>query len=246
MSHTEIDMFAKRSFLYSFDPRVKLLCTIIFVVIVAVLRTLEAVMVAGIFILLLAAVSRVPVKHLAYNFALALPFILFAALTMLFTKGWENSLLIGLRISVCVLTLLLLVTTTPFFKTLQALRYFRIPRIISNLLLFTYRFIFLLLDEAERMSMARKARGFTGGRNLLDKRAFQTIAATIGMTFVRSNARATNIYDALLSRGYNGEMRTLDRPKVKARDAALALSFTVASLLVISSELGVLGWTLSS
>ncbi len=108
-----------------------------------------------------------------------------------------------------------MIATTPFFDTLRALRWFKVPPLICNLVMFTYRFIFVLLDEMGRMRLARKSRGFTGGRSLLDKEAFKTISYTIGMVFVRSNVRAGKIYDALLSRGYSGEIKTLTMLKVK-------------------------------
>ena len=53
----------------------------------------------------------------------------------------------------------------------------------------------VLLEEMGRMRLARKSRGFTGGRSLLDKEALKTISYTIGMVFVRSNVRAGKIYD---------------------------------------------------
>jgi len=207
------------------------------------LTSLEAVVLAGTFVLLLIAISKVPISHLARQFAIALIFILFAALSMLLYRGWENALIIGLRISACVLALLLMVTTTPFFKMIKAMRWMHIPKLMASLLMFTYRFIFLLLDEMDRMRLARQARGFTGGRSLLDKRALRTIANTIGMTFVRANARATNIYDALLMRGYSGEIRDFERLKTKPRDVIFAVCFGMVVALTLSVELGVLTWT---
>lgn len=243
-SHTEIDAYAKGSTLYTFDPRVKLICTIIFVVAVAMFRQLEAIVAAGIFILTLMLISRVPLRHLAANYAVALIFILFASITMLFTSGPENALLIFLRISVSVMALLLLVTTTPFFKMIRAFRALHMPKLLANLIMFTYRFIFVLIDEMDRMKMARKARGYAGGRSLLDKKALGVLSATIGMIFVRSSIRATNIYDALLSRGYNGEIKTLGRLSARPRDLALAFAFVAVTSLAVMLELGVVQWTI--
>jgi cobalt/nickel transport system permease protein len=140
------------------------------------------------------------------------------------------------------MALLLLVTTTPFFKMIKAFRALHMPKLLANMIMFTYRFIFVLLDEMERMKLARIARGYKGGKSLLDRRAFATISSTIGMTFVRSNQRATNIYDALLSRGYDGEVRTLGKLKAGPRDALLATTFGVVVLMTTMLELGVLQW----
>jgi len=242
--HDEIDKYAKTSRLYSFDPRVKLAGTIIFVIAVALLRDIAILFWALLFIILLIEVSGVPLLHIAENYAIAFPFILFAALTMLFTSGPESALAIAMRITTSVLALLLMIATTPFFDTLRALRWFKVPPLICNLIMFTYRFIFVLLDEMGRMRLARKSRGFTGGRSLLDKDALKTISYTIGMVFVRSNVRAGKIYDALLSRGYSGEIKTLTLLKVRARDAFMGLTYVSLSAYLIASQLGVVPWTL--
>jgi cobalt/nickel transport system permease protein len=143
-----------------------------------------------------------------------------------------------------VLVLLVLVSTTPFFKMMGAFRALHMPKVMADLILFTYRFIFLFLDEMERMHTARMARGFNGGRSLLDARAFKTLGATIGMTFVRANARATNIYDALLSRGYSGDIRSFEKGRTRPRDAVLVGAFACIGLMAILLEMKVMTWTL--
>ncbi len=226
-----------------FDARIKLICSVALVVVIAMLRGLLPLLVVLAFVLILVLVSRIPLRHMAKSFALTLPFIVFAAATMLLTNGTDAALVMLTRISSSVLVLLVLITTTPFFKMLEAFRALHMPKIMANLILFTYRFIFLFLDEVERMRTARMARGFSGGRNLLDARAFKTLGAAIGMTFVRANARATNIYDALLSRGYSGDVRSFARSRTRPRDAFLVCAFALVGVLAILLEMKVMTWT---
>lgn len=227
-----------------FDARIKLICSVGLVVVIALLRGLQPLLTVLAFVLILVLLSRIPLRHVAKNFALALPFVGFAALTVLFTNGADTALVMFIRISSSVLVLLVLVSTTPFFKMMGAFRALHMPKIMANLILFTYRFIFLFLDEMEQMRIARMARGFNGGRNLLDARAFKTLGATIGMTFVRASARAKNIYDALLSRGYNGDIRSFERSRTRPRDAVLAGAFACVGVIAIFLELKVMTWTL--
>jgi len=240
----QIDQHADLSRLRDFDARIKLICTISLVVVIALLRELEPLLVLMAFVLALLGLSSIPLSHIAKSYALALPFVGFAALTLFLTNGIDAALVMFVRISASVLLLLTLVSTTPFYKMLGAFRALHMPKVMANLILFTYRFIFLFLDEMERMRIARIARGFNGGRNLLDKRAFNTLGATIGMTFVRANVRATNIYDALLTRGYSGDVRTLERSRVGAKDALLAAGFAGIGILAILLETKVMTWTL--
>ncbi len=244
MRDHEIDQYAKVSPLSRFDPRVKIVSTVILIVSMAFLTGLYPLLVCLAFLIALVAVSNVPLSHLGRSYLMGFPFVLFASVTMLLTSGPDNGLSMFLRATNSLLALILLVSTTPFFDLLKSLRWFKVPSIVSSLLLFTYRFIFVLLDEMERMKIARRARGFRGGRNILQKDALRTIAYTAGMVFVRSNTRAGNIYDALKSRGYDGEVRTLSRLHASAKDAFYASAFLGVAALSLFAQVGVIAWPL--
>ena len=64
------------------------------------------------------------------------------------------------------------------------------------------------------------------------------------MVFVRSQLRASSTFDALLSRGYDGEVRTLTKLKAKARDLTFALPFALVCVAAILLQLEVRLWTL--
>ncbi|HSA35176.1 MAG TPA: cobalt ECF transporter T component CbiQ [Methanomassiliicoccales archaeon] len=232
------DRYAGDSWLSAFDPRVKLLCFLSLAVVIAFLTGMDALLLALAFVLTLAASSRIPPLHLARGYAMAFPFIFVASLTMLFTSGAENALAMGTRISASVLLLLVLVSSTPFMDVLWALRWFRMPSVLSDMIMFTYRFIFVMLDESGRMRLARASRGFQGGRSLLDKEAFKVLSNTLGMMFLRSYRRADRVYMALLSRGYDGKVRALSAFRVRLRDAGLGLAFVIIGGFSLSQQMG--------
>jgi cobalt/nickel transport system permease protein len=240
--HDEMDRFAKGSRFFLFDARVKLASTVALIVTAAFLRDVQSLMIVLIFVLMMLTVARVPAHHIAENYLLALPFIIVASLALAFTSTLLNAEMMFIRVSASVLALILLTTTTPFFEMMAAFRWFRMPKILTNLILFTYRFIFVLQDEAARMKMARKARGFTGGGHLFERQAFRTISSSIGMIFVRSSQRGSDMFDALLMRGYDGEVRSIRRPKVHARDGALILAFSMVCMVSIMMQQGVITW----
>ena len=236
--HDEMDRFAKGSRFFLFDARVKLASTVALVVTAAFLRDIQSLLMVLAFAVLMILMAAVPLHHVAENYLLALPFIAAASIALAFTSSLINAETMFLRVSASVLALILLTTTTPFFEMMAAFRWFRMPRLLTNLILFTYRFIFVLQDEAARMKLARKARGFTGGRHLFEKQAFRTLSSSIGMTFVRSSQRGSDMFDALLMRGYDGEIRTLKRPKVHLRDGFLAITFSLICLAAILVQNG--------
>jgi len=61
-----------------------------------------------------------------------------------------------------------------------------------------YRYLFVLLDEMERMNRARHSRTFTQHR----WRTWKNLASVIGQLFVRSTERAERIYAAMCARGW--------------------------------------------
>lgn len=236
------DRYARDSWLSAFDPRVKLLCFLSLAVVMALVTRADVLLMSLAFVLTLIAISRVAPLHMARGYAMALPFIAVASLTLLVTSGMENAISMMLRISASVLLLLVLVSSTPFMDVLWALRWFRLPTLLSDMLMFTYRFIFVMLDESGRMRLARASRGFRGGRSLLDREAFKVLSNTIGMIFLRSYRRADRVYLALLSRGYDGKVRTLGGFRVRARDAGMGLVFVIIGALTMSQQMGWYVW----
>ncbi|MBI0584644.1 MAG: cobalt ECF transporter T component CbiQ [Methanomassiliicoccus sp.] len=244
METIEIDQFSRSSTLYRFDPRVKLVSTIALVVALSFMRDISALVIGLAFVLGMLAVSRLPIGHFLKVFSLSVPFIAVASAALLLTSGSQPALAMALRISSSVMALLLLVTTTPFFDVLRALRWFHVPYLFCSLLLFTYRYIFVILEELELMNMARRSRGFSLRGNLFSKDIFQTISFTAGMVLVRSYERSKRIYDGLLARGFRGEIHTLRPPRARPRDLAYVAAFALVIVMISSIQWGLVQWTL--
>ncbi len=82
----------------------------------------------------------------------------------------------------------------------RGLQRMRVPALFVTLLNFTYRYLFVMRDEAQRLRRARDARAF-GGRWLWHARV---IGNMVGSLFLRSLERAERVYFAMASRGYEG------------------------------------------
>ncbi len=232
MRHSTVDQHAKASSFHTFDPRAKIIAIIIFVVFVALLREIYTLVLGFIFVISALGISKIPVRHLIKRYILALPFIIFASLAIYFSNTQWASISMFFRISTCVLALILLSSTTPFFDLLKGLQNLKVPNIIIILLMFTYRYFFVYVEELHRMRQARKARGFKGGRHLLDRRGMKIISFTAGMLLIRAYQRGVRIYDALLVRGFDGTIKTLRPLKFKTLDLAFCGVFISISLLL--------------
>ncbi|WP_028828762.1 cobalt ECF transporter T component CbiQ [Proteocatella sphenisci] len=98
-----------------------------------------------------------------------------------------------------------LVMNTPMTDITLALSKMHVPALFVELLELVYRFIFVLADTAEKIKTAQSSRlGYVDM-----KTSYRSTADLISRVFMSSFRKADNIYDALESRGYTGELRTV-------------------------------------
>jgi cobalt/nickel transport system permease protein len=98
----------------------------------------------------------------------------------------------------CLFTVILVSNTTPFNEVLRVLRRVRVPGLLVTTVALMHRYLFVLVDESERMRRARASRTFARGRRF----RWQTLATVIGQLFIRASERAERIYDAMCARGW--------------------------------------------
>jgi cobalt/nickel transport system permease protein len=148
-----------------------------------------------------AALSRLPPLRLLTRLLLAEPFALGVTLLSLFQPGGTGVFLSLLaKSNLCLAGFVVLGMTTRFTDLVRALLDLRVPTLIVSILALTYRFLFLLADEAGRMRRARLSR--SGPRGRLDRRL---AAGLIAQLFIRSSERAERVYAAMCARGFGRE-----------------------------------------
>jgi cobalt/nickel transport system permease protein len=98
-----------------------------------------------------------------------------------------------------------LVSTTSFPEIVRALRRLHLPEIVTTSLALAYRFLYILSDEVIRLRRAARSRN-AGDGSTSRRRLMVGIAAA---ALQRSFARSERVHQAMLSRGYTGEMPAL-------------------------------------
>jgi cobalt/nickel transport system permease protein len=155
--------------------------------------------VAALVLLVVAGASRIPPVFLLGRLLLLEPFVVGVALLSLLQPGGARVFLTVLvRSTLCLFTLILLANTTPFAELLRVLRRVGVPSLLLTVLALMYRYVFVLIDERERMQRARTSRSFSPRAS----RSWHSIASTAAQLFVRSSERADRIYAAMCSRGW--------------------------------------------
>jgi cobalt/nickel transport system permease protein len=154
---------------------------------------------AALVLLIAVAVSRIPLvfllKRLAWLSPLILSVALVNALQPAVRGGWGA---VATKSTICLLTIILVSNTTPFSRILRVLRVVRVPSLLITTMALLHRYLFVLVEEAERMRRARSSRTFTQGRGY----HWQALSTVVGQLFVRASERAERIYDAMCSRGW--------------------------------------------
>jgi len=108
--------------------------------------------------------------------------------------------------SLAFLATLVLVSVTPFRKLLAAMRRLGMPLVLVATLQFMYRYLHVLADELDRMVKARRSRTFRRTGRL----DWGLLSSLIGVLFVRAFERGERVHAAMIARGWDGTIRTLD------------------------------------
>jgi cobalt/nickel transport system permease protein len=141
----------------------------------------------------------------------------------------------------CISCLYFLSLTTPLVDLLAVLRKLRVPKLIVELMGLVYRFIFILLDMADAIYTAQASRlGYATVRS-----GYRSLSALASMLFIRSYKQAQDLYAALESRGYDGELRVVEPNYTAALEKCAVVVFCECLLIacaVIVHRCGGSGW----
>ena len=102
----------------------------------------------------------------------------------------------------CLLASFLLMATTTIEAIYRTLRQLHVPKLLTNLLLLTFRYVGLLLSEVAVMQQAYSLRA--PGQKGIHISAWGSF---LGQLLLRSMDRAQALYESMELRGFSGEFR---------------------------------------
>lgn len=211
MHHSFIDKYSDLgSPIHRLDVRLKIGLAFVTLILILITPPSFAVLlpIYAVIILILWFISRLPLMHLVKRLGITLPFIVLMALGALFVSGEISPLhryiFIVAKAILAIAILTLLTSTARFPLLLKGLSWFGMPRIMISIMSFLYRYLFIVIDEAERLSVGRRSRQLSDSRVL----AWKSRSWMIGTLFLRSMERSERVYRAMLARGFTGMIRT--------------------------------------
>ena len=237
------------SFIHRLDPRIRLISAGVFSIIVALSRNFQALTAAVLISFLLVILAQLPAREIVKRIILVNSFIVLlwlvfpltfqgpGALTLgpvrIYKAGIIISAQITLKSNAILLALIALVATMNLSVLGNALNWLRVPDKIVHLLLMTYRYVFLIEHEYQRLIRTAQIRGFRPGTNL---HTYKTYALIVGMLLIRSVIRADRVYKAMLCRGFKRRFYCLYEFKAGKHEWLFASTMAGVILVLIYLE----------
>lgn len=227
--------------LQALDPRVRVAGLLALVLAVTLSHRISVVLAlfgTAVFIALLSKVNlitlvtRVWLAVLLFTGVIALPALFLTPGDALFTsadgglrvtaQGLTAAVLLIARVETAVTFTTLLVLCTPWMHVLKALRTFHVPQEVVMMLAMTHRYIFLLAEIASQMFESRQSRTVGELDSVTQRRM---TARTAGVLLSRSVELSNEVFLAMQSRGYRGEVNILSEFRMRARDYVGLVAF---------------------
>ena len=243
MEHALVaEEYAKaRGLLQRLDPRIKLIGILTLIVAAALAHKLWVIGSVFAIAVALALASRIPPLLLGKRvwipvlfftgvIALPAPFVIAGRVVWrLPGLGWpltaqgllSAGYLIG-RVETAATLSVLLILCTPWAHVLKALRVLRVPVVMVVIVGMAYRYIFLLLESARDMLESRRSR-MVGELKGSDYR--RLAAASVGVLMSKTLQLSSDVYNAMLARGFRGEVYMLDDFRAAGLDWIMLVVF---------------------
>jgi len=238
------EYFKENHILSRIDARVKLLVALTILVMVLSYKGFALPLLVTLLCLFLCVKMKMPLRIFLLRFSEPI-FIAFIILVLKFffsgndvmfsvniiginISGHKDGLMDGLMIVSRILGAVSIIAvmgfSTPFTEFIAGLSWLRVPRGFIEILIFAYRYIFVLLEDAMVIYNAQKNRlGYSNIRRGLG--SFSTLA---GSLVLKAFEQSHNITVSMIQRGYDGNIHMLKHKPFK-------LSEIIVSVLVITA-----------
>ncbi|MFB4214218.1 energy-coupling factor transporter transmembrane protein EcfT [Shouchella sp. JSM 1781072] len=253
------DYIERDSIIHALDPRVKLISTFLFALVLFFVTSMGAIFVASLLVGVLIGFSRLPVKMIIRSLMPVAVFLIVFSLfqvvviqegQVLFSIGplaisdegiTMASLFMWRTLMLFLIAIVMTATTSSYQLTqgiellLNPLKNLRVPvRDLATMVSISLRFIPILRDELHLVQQAQRARGYIRYNTSIKNRIKLFIPLLVPL-LVRALKRAEELGEAMEARGYSsrGTYTMWKQKKWQGKDScALSVSIVVACLVL--------------
>ena len=212
LEHIE-ELTKKDTTIHHLQPIVKLFFTVFFIIftLTSTSYALFSYLFLICLVILICFLAKIPVREMLKRTLIGLPFSFFLGLSNVIlmptpisfyniplTIGLLSMISIMLKTFLCLAIVFLFVATTPLEDIAGAFVLLHVPYFLVSIILVTYRYIYLLVEEAGKMHQAYILRHFKK-----DALEMKHMGSFLGLLFVRSLHHAHLVDDAMSLRGYD-------------------------------------------
>lgn len=244
------------SVIHRLDPRVKLVTTVLFIISLFVVDNFIGYIIAGLFLLMVIKLSKVPFKFMVRGMKSIVILLLFAVVFNLFLtpgevlvsfwklkitkEGLKLAVFMAIRLIFLIMgSSVMTLTTTPnhltdgLEKLLNPLRIFKVPvHEIAMMMSIALRFIPILLEETDKIMKAQIARGADFESGNLIKKAKSLVPLLVPL-FISAFRRANDLATAMEARCYRGgDHRTKMKPLIYQKRDRIAYGVAILYLIL--------------
>jgi len=134
-----------------------------------------------------------------------------------YREGLTQGALLSSRVLGGMSVMFLLTLSTTVQEWVSALAFFRVPLSIVEIMTLAYSSLFVLLEEIDRLQKAQRMRlGYSSWYQ-----SIKAVGAVGGILFTRVFDKSLRLWQAMLCRGYNGEIRVTYARKLQTGDFVL-------------------------
>lgn len=250
MKHHFIDYYSEiESPIQRLDPRIKIIAAFFLLFAVVITpngRFLDYLIISPVIILII-LFSRLPLKLFLKRIAIITPLVALIGASMPFMtpgktvfsihfliqlnatdSGISNFFSVIIKAVLAVIIMTLLTAATNFRDLIAGMQKLKFPVIFTSIISFIYRYIFLFVDEIERMNIGRRARSF-GRRPALAMKGFGWMISSL---FLRSFERADRVYHSMCARGFDGNYQTITEFSLKRSEIFFCVIFLIFITLI--------------
>lgn len=208
------ELSRQKNLINDLHPLVKLIITLVYICVLASFDKYEIIGILpfALYPVIVIIICEIPFGKLIKRVLIVEPFIIVAGIlnpvfdknvieigSFVFSSGWLTFFSLILKSTLMVTAGFLLIATTGIDDIARALSLLRIPSIFVLLFLLTYRYIFVLMDEASRLlkAYALRAPQQKGVK-------IKVWGSMVGQLLIRTYNRAQTIYQSMILKGYNG------------------------------------------
>jgi len=246
------DLAQKESSIHRISSLVKLITTVIYLTVVLSFGKYEITRLIPFvfFPVLIFSLSELPAMPIVKRILIVEPLVIGIGILnplldkqtiflgdMVISKGWITFFSLFIKSSLAITAGILLIATTGMNKLASALRTLKVPKVFVLQLVLTYRYIYVLTEEAARVMRAYSLR-VPGQKGIKLKH----LGSFLGQLILRTLDRAQRVYGSMNLRGFTGEYNIGVNDKVKIKDIAYlagwVLFFAAARIYDIPRMLG--------